>query len=178
MVFPLNLQRLRQYNSGPCLRISRSLGGFWGLTGHYRKFIKHYGMICRPLTQLLKKGTPFVWTSSTEEDFQLLKQALMEAPVLAIPYFTKTFVWETAACDYGLGAMLMQERHLVAYLSKPLYPRNQALSTYEKECIAILMAVEKWCPYLQHKEFLIKTDHRSLLYLTEQRVHTKLQHCR
>jgi len=149
--------------------------GFWGLTGHYRKFIKHYGMICRPLTQLLKKGTPFVWTSSTEEDFQLLKQALMEAPVLAIPYFTKTFVWETAACDYGLGAMLMQERHLVAYLSKPLYPRNQALSTYEKECIAILMAVEKWCPYLQHKEFLIKTDHRSL-YLTEQRVHTKLQH--
>jgi len=154
----------------------RELRGFLGLTGYYRKFIKHYGMICRPLTNLLKKGTPFIWTCSTEEAFQLLKQALMEAHVLAILDFSKTFVLETDACDYGLGAVLMQEGHPVAYLSKPLCPRNQALSTYEKECMAILMAVEKWHPYLQHKEFLIRTDHRSLLYLTEQRAHTKLQH--
>jgi len=152
----------------------RELRGFLGLTCYYRKFIKHYGMICRPLTNLLKKGTPFIWTCSTEEAFQLLKQALMEAHVLAILDFSKTFVLETDACDYGLGAVLMQEGHPVAYLSKPLCPRNQALSTYEKECMAILMAVEKWRPYLQHKEFLIRTDHKILLYLTEQRIHTRL----
>jgi len=133
-------------------------------------------MICRPLTQLLKKGTPFVWTSATEAAFQLLKKSMVEAYVLAIPDFTKVFTLETDACDYGLGVVLMQEGHPVAYLSKPLCPKNQALSTYEKECMAILMAVEKWRSYLQHREFIIKTDHKSLLYLTEQRVHTKLQH--
>ena len=133
-------------------------------------------MISRLLTHLLTKGTPFVWTPITDQAFQVLKQALIEAPVLVIPDFSKTFTLETDACDHGLGAVLMQENHPVAYLSKPLCPKNQALSTYEKECMAILMAVEKWRPYLQHKEFIIKTDHKSLLYLTEQRVHTKLQH--
>jgi len=99
---------------------------------------------------------------------------MVEAPVLALPDFTKTFVLETDASDYGLGAVLMQEGHLVAYLSKPLCQNNQSLSTYEKECMAIIMAVEKWCSYLQNREFIIRTDHKSLLYLTEQRVHTKL----
>ena len=154
----------------------KELRGFLGLTGYYRKFIKRYGMICRPLTQLLKKGIPFVWTSVTEEAFGLLKKAMTEAPVLAIPNFTKSFVLETDACDYGLGAVLMQEGHPVAYLSKSLCTKNQSLSAYEKECMAILMAVDKWRPYLQVKEFTIKTDHKSLLYLTEQRIHTKLQH--
>ena len=70
----------------------------------------------------------------------------------------------------------MQNEHPVAYLSKALCPKNQALSTYEKECMAILLAVDKWRPYLQLQHFVIRTDHKSLLYLTEQRVHTKLQH--
>lgn len=153
----------------------KELRGFLGLTGYYRKFIKHYGMISRPLTMLLKKGTPFQWSPQTAEAFLLLKQALMEALVLAIPDFEKTFVLETDASDLGLGAVLMQDGHPVAYLSKSLCPKNQALSTYE-ECMAILMAVEKWRPYLQQKEFIIKTDHKSLLYLTNQRVHSKLQH--
>ena len=102
----------------------------------------------------------------------MLKQALTEAPVLAIPNFHQPFILETDASDIVLGAVLMQDGHPLAFLSKPLCPKNQALSTYEKEC----MAIEKWRPYLQHKEFIIKTDHKSLLYLTDQRIHTKLQH--
>ena len=147
-----------------------------GLTGYYKKIINRYGMISRPLTLLLKKGTPFAWTPTTQEAFLLLKKAMVEAPVLDIPDFSKSFVLETYACGVGLGAVLMQEGHPVAYLSKPLCPKNQALSTYEKECMTILMAVDKWRSYLQVKEFTIRTDHRSLLYLTDQRVHTKLQH--
>jgi hypothetical protein len=153
----------------------KELRGFLGLTGYYRKFIRHYGLISRSLTDLLKKGTPFIWTSATEAAFQQLKTALIQAPVLGLPDFTKPFVVETDASDLGFGAVLMQEGHPIAYLSKPVCSKNQACSTYEKECMAIVMAVDKWRPYLQNQEFVIKTDHRSLLHLTEQRVTTKLQ---
>lgn len=80
------------------------------------------------------------------------------------------------ASDLGFGAVLMQEGHHVAYLSKPVPGKNQGLSIYEKECMAIILAVDKWRPYLQNQEFVIRTYHRSLLHLTEQRVATKLQH--
>lgn len=70
-------------------------------------------------------------------------------------------------CDTGIGAVLMQHEHPIAYLSKLLCPRNQTISVYEKECLAILMAIDKWQPYLQHQQFVIRTDHRSLLYLTD-----------
>jgi len=84
-------------------------------------------------------------------------------------------VVETNASDLGFGAILMQEGHPIAYLSKSVCHKNQALSTYEKECMALVMAVDKWRPYLKNQEFIIKTDHKSLLHLSEQRVTTKLQ---
>lgn len=82
---------------------------------------------------------------------------------------------ETDASDIGFGAVLMQEGHPIAYLSKPVCAKNQALSTYEKECMAIIMAIHKWRAYLQNQEFIIITDHRSLLHLSDQRVTTKIQ---
>jgi hypothetical protein len=101
---------------------------------------------------------------------------LVQAPVLAVPDFKQQFVLETDASDTGIGAVLMQNSHPIAYLSKHLCPRNQALSVYEKECLAILMAIDKWRPYLLHQKFLIRTYHKSLLHLTEQRVTSKMQH--
>lgn len=78
------------------------------------KFIQHYGMISRPLTDMLRKGVPFIWTSTTEEAFQLLKQKLIQAPILVVPDFSKTFVVETNASDLGVGVVLMQEQHPIA----------------------------------------------------------------
>lgn len=83
---------------------------------------------------------------------------------------------ETDASDKGIGAILMQNGHPIAFLSRALGPRHQGLSTYEKESLAIMLAVEKWRPYLQHDEFLIKTDHRSLAFLSDQRLSTPWQH--
>ena len=100
----------------------------------------------------------------------------MNAPVLAIPDFAQQFVIKTDACQMGVGAVLMQNNHPVAYLSKALCPKNQALSTYEKECLEILLVVDKWRSYLQHKEFIIRTDQKSLLHLGEQRLTTSMQH--
>jgi hypothetical protein len=153
----------------------RQLRGFLGLSGYYRKFIRNYGVISRPLTDLLKKNTLFHWTSHHQHSFEALQQALLSAPMLALPDFTKGFTIETNASAKGIGAVLMQDNHPIAYLSKSLGPKAHALSTYDKECLAVIMAVNKWKPYLQHKEFTILTDHRSLLHLDEQQLNQPMQ---
>lgn len=118
----------------------------------------------------------FVWTSVQEEAFHLLKQALSTTPVLALPDFTKTFVIETDTSEKGVGAVLLQDGHPLAYISRALGPKNQVLSTYEKECLAILLAVDQWRPYLHHAEFVIKTDQKSLTRLDDQRLTTPWKH--
>jgi hypothetical protein len=95
---------------------------------------------------LLKKGAIFLWTSEHESSSQALKTALITAPILALPNLHKPFLIETDASDKGIGVVLQQEGHPVAYVSKALGTRNQTLSTYEKECLAILLAVEHWRP--------------------------------
>ena len=115
----------------PIPRNLKELRGYLGFTGYYRKYMRHYGIISRPLTKLLKKGVQFQWTPAAETAFRTLQTALIQAPVLAVPDFTQRFVVETDACRYGVGAVLMQNGHPLAYLSKALSRKNQALSTYD-----------------------------------------------
>lgn len=91
---------------------------------------------------MLKKGTLFQWPFIHDTAFNLLKQALTTAPILHLPDFSKQFVFETDASSIGIGAVLQQEGHPIAYMSRALGPKNQGLSTYEKECLTILMAVD------------------------------------
>jgi hypothetical protein len=154
---------------------AKELRSFLGLAGYYRKFIKHFGVIAKPLTDLLKKHIMFIWTPSHNSAFAALKSALCQAPVLALPDFSKPFSIETDASGCGVGAVLMQQGHPLAFISKALGPKSQGLSTYEKEYLAILLAVQQWRSYLQHSEFVIFTDQKSLTQLSEQRIHTHWQ---
>lgn len=120
----------------------------------------------------MRKNTPYVWTSAHEESFTALKNALVSAPVLTLPDFNKQFVIETDASDKGVGAVLQQDGHPIAFVSKALGPKKQGLSIYEKEYLAILMAVDQWRQYLIQGEFLILTDQKSLIHLDDQRLHT------
>ncbi|GMI63547.1 hypothetical protein HRI_000024000 [Hibiscus trionum] len=126
----------------PVPKSLKALRGFLGLTGYCRRFIRHYGSISKPLTQLLKKDS-FAWLAEAESTFQELKQAMCKAPVLALPDFTKTFYLETDASSRGVGAVLSQDGRRVAFLSKALGPKHIYLSIYEREYIAILLAVTK-----------------------------------
>lgn len=96
--------------------------------------------------------------------------------MLALPNFAKPFTLETDASDKGIGAVLQQDGHPLAYVRRALGPKAQGLSTYEKESMAILLAVDHWRPYLLQSQFTIKTDQRSLVHLDDQRLHTPWQH--
>jgi hypothetical protein len=132
-------------------------------------------MLSRPLTSLLKKNVLFIWTPDHQMTFDLLKQALSSAPVLALLYFSLPFCFHTNACKTGIRAVLMQNGHPLEFLSKALGPKNQGLSTYVKEYLAILIAVTQWRSYLQLTEFHIYTDHQSLTQLNKQHLHTVWQ---
>lgn len=100
---------------------------------------------------------------------------MTRTPVLTLPNFQLPFQVETDACGEGIGAVLMQEGRPIAFLSKALGDKHKSLSIYEKEFLALIMAVEKWRHYLQRQEFVILTDHKSLSYLQEQNLHSEMQ---
>lgn len=111
-----------------------------------------------------------------QKAFEQLKRALTETHVLQVPNFNKPFLVETDACYTGIGAILIQDGHPLAYLSKALGPKALGLSVYQKEFLAILLAIQKWRSYLICVTFITRTDQKSLKYLMEQKLSTPLQH--
>jgi len=133
--------------------------------------LKDYGKIAAPLTMLLKKNA-FQWSPQVEIAFLKLKDAMCTTPVLAMPNFSKTFVIESDACEVGIRVVLMQEGHPLAFTSKALSGKNLGKSTYEKEMLSIIHAVQDWRSYLIGLHFIILIDHHSLKFFIEQRIST------
>ena len=126
----------------PIPKTPKALRGFLGLTGYYRKFVQGYGKLAAPLTALLKKNS-FRWTEEVTRAFEALKSAMVNPPVLRLPDFSKSFIIECDASGGGIGAVLMQEGRPLAYLSQALKGKNLLLSTYEKEFLALVLAIQK-----------------------------------
>ena len=158
----------------PCT--AQALRGFLGLVGFYRRFIRNYTMLATPLTNLLTKEE-FHWTVEAEVAFKKLKQAMTHSPVLALPDFMKPFVVETDASGSGMGAVISQGGHPIAFCGKQWCPRLLFSSTYVRELAAITTAVKKWRQYLLGHHFIILTDHRSLKELISQAIQTPERHC-
>jgi len=159
----------------PVPKTVSTLRGFLGLTGYYRRFVKDYGKICRPLHDLLKKNA-FIWTEDHTVAFNKLKQVMTTCPVLALPDFTQPFILETDACGSGIGAVLMQSGRPLAFLSKCLGPKAAAQSVYEKEALAMLEALKKWRHYLLGNKLILRTDQQSLRFMTTQKLTEGVQH--
>lgn len=148
----------------------KGVRGFLGLTSYYRKFIKDYGKEARPLTELTKDELQ--WSDKVKAAFDLLKEKMTIALVLALPDFTKEFVIESDASGLGLGAILIQGGRPVAYFNKALGDRNLAKSAYEKELMTVALAIQHWRPYLLGRKFVVCTDQKSLRQLLLQRITT------
>lgn len=108
----------------------KGLRGFLGLTGYYRRFVKDYGKIAKPLSELLKKEE-FQWQESATTAFERLKTAMINLPMLAVPDFSKQFVLETYASSKGLGVVLIQEGNLLVFWSQGIFLRAQQKFFYE-----------------------------------------------
>ena len=119
------------------------LRGFVGICTYYRKFVKSFSQLVAPLTDLTKKGA-FSWTDTAQRAFDRLKEVMNNCPVLALPDFTQPFVLECDASGEGIGAVLMQGGHPIAFESRKLLPHEQLYAIYDKEMLAIMHALAKF----------------------------------
>ncbi|KAL4012228.1 hypothetical protein IC575_029324 [Cucumis melo] len=131
---------------------------FLGLAGYYRRFVEDFSRIASPLTQLTRKGTPFVWSPACESSFQELKQKLVTAPVLTVPDGSGSFVIYSDASKKGLGCVLMQQGKVVAYASRQLKNHEQNYPTHDLELVVVFAKI--WRHYHAVRR-LIYTDHKS-----------------
>lgn len=145
---------------------------FLGLCSWYRRFISNFSTLVAPLSDLTKgkkKKQPISWSSEAEASFLKIKEALVSAPILSQPDFSKPFTIQSDASDTGLGGILTQfldgEERVIAYASRSLSRAERNYSVTQRECLGVLFCTEKFRPYIEGTRFTVITDHHSLLWL-------------
>ena len=142
---------------------------FLGLAGYYRRFVKDFSKIAAPLTKLTRKDVPFQWDDTCESSFQILKQRLVSAPILALPEGRGGFEIYSDASGTGLGCVLMQRGMVIAYGSRQLKEHEKNYATHDLELAAVVFALKQWRHYLYGETFEVHCDHKSLQYLFTQK---------
>ncbi|GJR08016.1 reverse transcriptase domain-containing protein [Tanacetum coccineum] len=152
----------------------KGIRSFLGHAGFYRRFIKDFSKISRPMTHLLEKNTPFIFSEECIQAFQTLKKKLTEAPILIAPDWDQPFELMCDASDYAIGAVLGQriEKHFrpIHYASKTMTEAESNYTTTEKEMLAVVYAFEKFRSYLIMNKSIVYTDHSALKYLFAKKV--------
>ncbi|GKD55926.1 putative reverse transcriptase domain-containing protein, partial [Tanacetum coccineum] len=131
----------------------------------YAKFSKYFSKIAKSLTELTQKNKEYIWGEDQESAFQLLKQKLCEAPILALPEGNNDFVVYCDAFHQGLGVVLMQKEKVIAYASRQLKPNEENYTTHDLELGAVVFALKIWRHYLYGTKCTVFTDHKSLQHI-------------
>ncbi|GKE84663.1 putative reverse transcriptase domain-containing protein, partial [Tanacetum coccineum] len=132
-------------------------------------FIENFSKIAKPLTLLTQKNKAYVWGDKQEEAFQILKEKLCNAPVLALPDGPDDFVVYCDASKQGFGYVLMQQGKVIAYASRQLKIHENNYTTHDLELGAVVFALKIWRHYLYGTKSVIYTDHKSLQYIFDQK---------
>ncbi|GJT20623.1 putative reverse transcriptase domain-containing protein [Tanacetum coccineum] len=149
---------------------------FLGLAGYYRRFIEGFSKIAKPMTKLTQKKVKFEWGDKQETTFQLIKQKLCSAPILALPEGSKDFIVYCGASKKGLGAVLMQREKVIAYASRQLKIHEKNFTTHDLELGAVVFSLKLWRHYLYGTKCMVFTDHKSLQHILNQKELNMRQH--
>ncbi|UYV80868.1 hypothetical protein LAZ67_19002048, partial [Cordylochernes scorpioides] len=153
----------------PTPKNTTDVRSFIGLCSYYRRFVRNFANKAKPLHELLKNNTRFVWSKEQDESFQILKAALTTDPLLGHYKEEAETHLHTDASGHGIGAILIQihegEEKPIAYASRTLNAAEKNYSTTERECLAVVWAIYKFRPYLFGRHFTVVSDHHSLCWL-------------
>ena len=146
-----------------------------GLCSYYRRFVKNFSKIVKPLNKLLKKHIKYEWTKEQQKALEILKQKLIEYPILIQPDFEKPFILAVDASGNALGAVLSQlneegNEAVIAYASRTMNSAEQNYPITEQECLAVVWGIEHFHKYLMNRKFTVITDHSALKGLTNMKV--------
>lgn len=151
----------------------KQIQSFLGLCNYFRRYVQDFAKISKPLSSLLKKEQPFIWTNTQQQAFDKLKTALAEQVVLAFPDFEQMFYVTTDASNFAIGAMLSQGElpndRPIQFFSRTLSETQKRYSTIQKELLAIVEAIKAFRVYLYGRFFILITDHKALCYLFNMR---------
>ncbi|GKB73802.1 putative reverse transcriptase domain-containing protein [Tanacetum coccineum] len=142
---------------------------FLGLAGYYQRFIEGFSKIAKPMTKLTQKKVKFEWGDKQETAFQLIKQKLCSAPILALPEGSEDFIVYCDASNKGLGDVLMQREKVIAYASRQLKIHKKNYTTHDLELGAVMFALKIWRHYLYGTKCIVFTDHMSLHHILDQK---------
>ena len=149
--------------------IVKGIRSFLGHAGFYRRFIKDFSKIARPLCRLLEKDTRFNFNDSCKAAFEEIKTGLVQAPIMAAPEWDQGFEVMCDASDFAMGAVLGQRKEkifrAIYYASRTFNEAQENYSTIEKEMLAIVFACEKFRPYILGSHVIVHTDHAPIKYL-------------
>lgn len=159
--------KVEAIKSWPVPRFISEVRSFHGLVSFYRRFVHHFSNIAASLTDCMK-GSSFIWTTEANTAFEDLKECLVSAKILVLPDFTQVFELHCDACKFGIGAVLSQLGHPIAFFSEKIAGSRARYTTYDVEFYAIVQAIKHWRHYLFHQEFIFYTDHDALKHLGSQ----------
>jgi hypothetical protein len=128
-----------------------------------------FSKIAKPMTSLLEKGREFKWDWKCQDSFNQLKLRLMSPPVLVMPDLQKGFDIYCDVCGQGLGCVLMQEGHVIAYMSRQLRKHELNYPTHDLELVAVVHALKIWIHYIMGTKCQVYTYHKSLKYIFTQK---------
>nr|GFA79449.1 putative reverse transcriptase domain-containing protein [Tanacetum cinerariifolium] len=133
-----------------------------GLAGYYQRFIEGFSKIATPMTKPTQKKVKFEWDDKQEAAFQLLRQKLCSAPILALPEGSKDFIVYCDALNKGLGAVFMKREKVISYASRQLKIHEKNYMTHDLELGAVVFTLKIWKHYLYGTKCTVFTDHKSL----------------